>query len=49
VGKAFINRDTADGFAESVEATALLFGSDDHRTAVRDFLAAQERRRAQDR
>ncbi|MBB3665185.1 MULTISPECIES: enoyl-CoA hydratase/isomerase family protein [Prauserella salsuginis group] len=43
VGKAFVNRDTDGGFAESVEATALLFDTDDHRTAVRTFRAARGR------
>ncbi|MEB3366413.1 enoyl-CoA hydratase/isomerase family protein [Saccharopolyspora mangrovi] len=35
--KAFINRDTDGGFNESVEATALLFGTDEHRDAVKAF------------
>lgn len=39
VGKAFINRDTESGYAESVEATALLFGTDAHRDAVAAFRA----------
>ncbi|MBB3051440.1 enoyl-CoA hydratase/carnithine racemase [Prauserella isguenensis] len=43
VGKAFVNRDTAGGFAESVEATALLFDTDDHRAAVRTFRATRGR------
>lgn len=43
VGKAFVNRDTDGGFAESVEATALLFGTDDHRDAVRAFRTAHGR------
>ncbi|WAC56589.1 enoyl-CoA hydratase/isomerase family protein [Gordonia sp. SL306] len=37
VSKAFLNRDTGSGFAESVEATALLFGTDEHRAAVAAF------------
>lgn len=37
VGKAFVNRDTGGGFSESVEATALLFGTPDHRAAVDAF------------
>lgn len=39
--KAFINRDTGDGFNESVEATALLFGTNEHRDAVDAFRAAR--------
>ncbi|GAA5135900.1 enoyl-CoA hydratase/isomerase family protein [Pseudonocardia adelaidensis] len=39
VGKAFVNRDAVGGFAESVEATALLFGTPEHRAAVRAFRA----------
>ena len=35
--KAFINRDTGGGFNESVEATALLFGTEEHRDAVKAF------------
>ncbi|MGO3326584.1 enoyl-CoA hydratase/isomerase family protein [Gordonia sp. (in: high G+C Gram-positive bacteria)] len=37
VGKAFLNRDTGSGYAESVEAIALLFGTDEHRDAVHAF------------
>lgn len=37
VSKAFLNRDTGSGYAESVEATALLFGTDEHRAAVTAF------------
>lgn len=37
VGKAFLNRDTHDGYAESVEAIALLFATPDHREAVAAF------------
>lgn len=40
VGKAFINRDAVGGFSESVEATALLFGTAEHRAA---FTAFRER------
>ncbi|MFC4001255.1 enoyl-CoA hydratase/isomerase family protein [Prauserella oleivorans] len=43
VGKAFVNRETGGGFAESVEATALLFDTDEHRMAVRNFRAAHGR------
>ncbi|GAA1201949.1 enoyl-CoA hydratase/isomerase family protein [Prauserella alba] len=43
VGKAFVNRATGGGFAESVEATSLLFGTEDHRAAVRTFRAARGR------
>lgn len=39
VGKAFLNRDTDGGFAESVEAVALLFGTEEHRDAVAAFRA----------
>ena len=39
VGKAFVNRDTGSGYAESVEATALLFSTDEHREAVTAFRA----------
>ncbi|MGB3698323.1 MAG: enoyl-CoA hydratase/isomerase family protein [Gordonia sp. (in: high G+C Gram-positive bacteria)] len=39
VGKSFINRDTGSGYAESVEATALLFDTDEHRDAVRAFVS----------
>ncbi|MFL4477329.1 enoyl-CoA hydratase/isomerase family protein [Paeniglutamicibacter sp. ORCA_105] len=37
VGKAFINRHTTDDFSESVEATALLFGTAEHADAVAAF------------
>lgn len=37
VGKAFVNRDTTAGFSESVEATALLFGTDEHAERVAAF------------
>ena len=40
VGKAFVNRDAVGGFNESVEATALLFGTAEHRAA---FTAFRER------
>ncbi len=43
VGKSFINRDTGAGFAESVEATALLFGTEEHRGAVAEFRSARRR------
>lgn len=43
VGKAFVNRGTSGGFAESVEATALLFDTDEHRAAVRTFRADRGR------
>ncbi|WP_328854407.1 enoyl-CoA hydratase/isomerase family protein [Microbispora hainanensis] len=43
VGKAFVNRDTGGGFNESVEAVALLFGTAEHREAVRAFRAARGR------
>ncbi|MDP3969870.1 MAG: enoyl-CoA hydratase/isomerase family protein [Nocardioides sp.] len=39
VGKAFLNRDTGGGYAESVEAVALLFGTREHRDAVAAFRA----------
>ena len=39
VGKAFVNRDTGGGFNDSVEATALLFGTPEHRAAVAAFRA----------
>ncbi|MCE3554747.1 enoyl-CoA hydratase-related protein [Pseudonocardia sp. RS11V-5] len=38
VGKAFVNRGTEAGFAEAVEATALLFGTAEHRERVAAFL-----------
>jgi enoyl-CoA hydratase len=41
VGKAFVNRDTTAGFAESIEATALLFTTAEHRAAVDAFRAAR--------
>ncbi|MGY2067276.1 enoyl-CoA hydratase/isomerase family protein [Blastococcus sp. SYSU DS0619] len=43
VGKAFINRGAVGGLNESVEATALLFGTPDHRDAVTAFRAARGR------
>ncbi|MEV0595730.1 enoyl-CoA hydratase/isomerase family protein [Nonomuraea cavernae] len=43
VGKAFINRDTGGGFNESVEATALLFGTGEHHDAVAAFRAERGR------
>lgn len=39
VGKQLVNRGTSTGFSESVEATALLFTTDDHKKAVAGFLA----------
>jgi enoyl-CoA hydratase len=42
VGKAFVNRDAVGGFSESVEATALLFATAEHRAA---FTAFREGRR----
>jgi enoyl-CoA hydratase len=38
VGKQFVNRDTGQGLAETIEATALLFTTDDHREGVAAFL-----------
>lgn len=43
VGKAFVNRDAVGGFAESIEATALLFGTPEHRDAVAAFRDAHRR------
>lgn len=43
VGKAFVNRDSDAGFAESIEATALLFTTPEHRDAVDAFRAARGR------
>jgi enoyl-CoA hydratase/carnithine racemase len=43
VAKAFVNRDAVGGFSESVEATALLFGTPEHRAAVAAFRAARGR------
>ena len=37
VGKAFIKRHTTSGFSESVEATALLFGTDQHAESIAAF------------
>ncbi|MBM7365853.1 enoyl-CoA hydratase/isomerase family protein [Gordonia hydrophobica] len=42
VAKAYINRDTESGYAESVEATALLFGTPEHREAVTAFRLRRE-------
>lgn len=44
VGKQFVNRDTGSAMRESVEATALLFTTDDHRAAVAAFLERREAR-----
>ena len=41
VGKAFVNRDAVGGFSESVEATALLFGTAEHRAAFTAFRGAR--------
>lgn len=41
VGKAFVNRDAVGGFNESVEATALLFGTAEHRAAFTAFRAGR--------
>lgn len=38
LGKQFVNRDTHEGLAESIEMTALLFTTDDHREGVQAFL-----------
>ncbi len=38
IGKQFVNRDTGTGLAETIEATALLFTTDDHREGVAAFL-----------
>jgi enoyl-CoA hydratase/carnithine racemase len=38
VGKQFVNRNTGHGLAETLEATALLFTTDDHREGVAAFL-----------
>jgi enoyl-CoA hydratase/carnithine racemase len=38
LGKQFVNRDTHEGLAESIEMTALLFTTDEHREAVAAFL-----------
>ena len=37
-GRQFVNRDTGNGLAETIEATALLFTTDDHREGVAAFL-----------
>lgn len=39
VGKAYLNRETSAGYAESVEAVALLFGTEEHAHAVAAFRA----------
>ena len=41
VGKRLVNRGTTTGFLESIEATALLFTTDDHKRAVAGFLTGQ--------
>ena len=38
VGKQFVNRDTGLGLAETLETTALLFTTDDHKEGVAAFL-----------
>jgi enoyl-CoA hydratase len=38
VGKQFVNRGTTDGFAESIEAVALLFATPEHKAKVRAFI-----------
>ncbi len=38
IGKQFVNRDTGTGLAETIEATALLFTTEDHREGVAAFL-----------
>lgn len=43
VGKAFVNRDGTAGLSESVEATALLFGTEEHTRAVQAFRASRGR------
>lgn len=43
LAKQFINRDLgAPGIAESIEATALLFTTDDHRTRIAEFFATRD-------
>lgn len=42
VGKAFLNRGTELGYPESVEAVALLFGTQQHRDAVAAFRARRQ-------
>ena len=44
VGKAFVNRDAVGGFSESVEATALLFGTAEHHAAFTAFRAGRQPR-----
>lgn len=41
VGKQLVNRGTTTGFVESIEATALLFTTDEHQKAVAGFLRGQ--------
>ncbi|MGY1773721.1 enoyl-CoA hydratase/isomerase family protein [Blastococcus sp. SYSU D00813] len=41
VAKAFVNRDAVGGTAESLEATALLFATPEHRAAARAFAAGR--------
>lgn len=42
LGKQFVNRDTAEGLAESIEMTALLFTTDDHAEGVAAFVEKRE-------
>lgn len=41
VGKRLVNRSTTAGFIESIEATALLFTTDEHKDAVAGFLSGK--------
>ena len=41
VGKQLVNRGTTPGFMESIEATALLFTTDEHKAAVAGFLGGE--------
>lgn len=41
VGKQLVNRGTTTGFMESIEATALLFTTDDHKKRVAAFLGGE--------
>lgn len=45
VGKQLINRGTTPGFIESIEATALLFTTDEHKKAVTEFLSGHRAER----
>ncbi|MHB1538613.1 MAG: enoyl-CoA hydratase/isomerase family protein [Solirubrobacteraceae bacterium] len=46
VGKRLINRRSADGIVEAIEASAILFSNPEHRQRVADFLGEREQRRA---